>query len=164
MLGVRSLSLLSVMLLVVLAGCGNAAQAKTSPPPSTPTISTQGVTNNAGRTATPAFVPITPAPTLTPLFRVTEISFDDYGQHLTLFVGDIFILHRFAYDERPLTIDNPNVLQTTNDPGANVVTLKAIRIGKARISSLLIIPCPTAPRGCQPPWDYTYVSVNVVEH
>jgi hypothetical protein len=121
----------------------------------------------ATRTATPTrppTTPITPEPTLTPLFRATEIFSGKDGQELTLFVGDVFVLHRSADDEGPLTIDNPDVLQAMNDAAADVVTLKAIGLGEAEVSWLQIIPCPPAGQGmCEPPWWHFYVYVYVVE-
>lgn len=132
------------------------------PTPYPPTPSVPSSTDNIQATVTPTFVPITPEPTVTPLFRAAKIAFDDYGQHLTLWVGDSFVLYRFAEDERPLAIDNPSVLQVIDNPNITMVTLKAIGVGEARVSSLIIIPCTHVGPGCKPPMDYTYVIVNVV--
>lgn len=129
-------------------------------PLSTPQNLTRTDISNNKSTATPTYKPVTPEPTITPLFRATEITVDDYGQRLSLFVGDVFELQRYDYDHSPLIIDNPQVLQIINDPTAETVVMKAIGIGVARVSSILLFPCPNTGK-CQPPWDYTYVNILV---
>ena len=159
---------LVLMFSLILVSCGSKGQTPTmgslSPLTSdTPALlSTSLRTATPTATATPTFVPITPEPTATSLFRANRILSQDYGQDLTLFIGDTFILSRFAGDDSPLTIDNQNVLQATNNTSALSVMLKAVGIGQARVSSLIIFPCPPG-ASCQPPWDYTYVYVTVVE-
>ena len=81
-----------------------------------------------------------------------------------MFIGDTFVLYRFAGDDSPLTIDNQDVLQATSDASGSAVMLKAVGTGKARVSSTITFPCPNAPVGCEPPWDYTYVNVTVLDH
>ncbi len=125
---------------------------------------TPGLLNAVPRTATPTFIPITPEPTATALFRAKRVLAQDYGQNLTLFIGDTFTLSRLAGDDGPLTIDNQHVLQPINNTSGSSVILKAIGIGETRVSSLLLIPCPNAPMGCEPPQDYTYLNVIVVAH
>jgi hypothetical protein len=146
---------------LVLTSCGRVVQTYLSATLSLSTLATQGSTDILSRTATPTFKPITPEPTATPLFRATEILLKDYGRHLTLFIGDKFMLYRLAVDNSPLAIDNPGVLQVLTDPNASSVTLQAIRLGNARVSSFITYPCPDVPH-CQPPLDYTYVTVTVV--
>jgi hypothetical protein len=166
--------------LVILSGCTIAPSPTAQEPSAIPvtttlpsfamvslsplTSVTPAVLNTSLRTVTPTFVPITPEPTATPLFRAKRILSQDYGQNLTLFIGDTFLLSRFASDDSPLTIDNQHALLAINNTSTASVMLKAVGIGKARVSSLIIVPCPTAPVGCQPPWDYTYVNVTVIDH
>ena len=157
------LQYLVLMFSLILASCESIVQAPTigslpQLPSETPALLVTSL-----RTATPTFVPITPEPTSTPLFRAKRILSQDYGQYLTLFIGDTFILSRFADDDSPLAIDNQDVLQATNNMSASSVMLKAVGIGEARVSSLIIFPCPPG-ASCQPPWDYTYVYVTVVGH
>jgi hypothetical protein len=154
---------LALMFSLILVSCGSTVQTPTMGSLSLLTSETPALLSTSLRTATPTFVPITPEPTATSLFRAKRISSLDYGQTLTLFIGDTFLLSRFAGDDSPLTIDNQDVLQATNNTSALSVTLKAVGIGQARVSSLIIFPCPTA-ASCQPPWDYTYIYVTVVDH
>ncbi len=134
------------------------------PPPILPTPVTPGPFDAIFRTATPTFAPITPEPTVTPLFRAAEIRSTDYGQHLIVFVGDTFLLFRLPSDHSPLILDNENVLMATSDKNASPVMLQAVGIGDTRVSSWITISCANSPVGCQPPLNYTYVSVTVVDH
>jgi hypothetical protein len=158
------LNYLILLFSFILASCGSKVQTPTMVALSPLTSVTPALMNTSLRTATPTFVPITPEPTATLLFRAKRILSQDYGQTLILFIGDTFMLSRFAGDDNPLTIDNQHVLQAIKNTSASSVVLKAVGIGKARVSSLIVIPCPNAPMGCQPPWDFTYVNVTVVDH
>ncbi len=155
------LNCLALLLFLGLASCQGEVQVSTRVPSSLTAV-TPGLLNAVPRTATPTFMPITPEPTATALFRAKRVSAQDYGQNLTLFIGDTFTLSRLAGDDGPLTIDNQHVLQPLNNPRDSSVILKAIGIGKARVSSLIIIPCPNAPMGCAPPQNYLYLNVTVV--
>ena len=163
MLRIRPVSLLALVLAMILAGCAKGAQVSMPLPTSTPGAPAAGATSSAAHTATPARVPISSGSTPTPLFRAAEIFSGDHCQNLTLFVGDVFVLHRFEHDEEPLDIHNPNVLRATTDPFGDVVTLKAIGLGETAVSSALTFPCPPGPV-CELPLDYIYVIVNVVDH
>jgi hypothetical protein len=145
---------------LLLTGCGGILQTATSARRSLSTLETQNP-NILSRTATPTFIPITFAPTATPLFRATKILIKDYGQSLTLFIGDKFTLERLAVDKSPLTIDNQHVLKILTDPNAASVELQAVGLANARVSSFIEYPCPDPPN-CQPPVDYTYLFVTVV--
>lgn len=145
---------------LLLTSCGGILQTATPERLSLSTLETQNP-NAVLRTATPTVIPITFAPTATALFRSTEILMKDYGQHLTLFIGDTFTLERLAVDNSPLTIDNQHILKILTDPNATSVELQAVGLGDARVSSLIVYPCPDAPN-CQPPVDYTYLLVTVV--
>jgi hypothetical protein len=122
-------------------------------------------TKNASRTVTPTFRPTTPEPTNTPLYRATRIDAKDYylntGQHLILLPGDTFTLYRLEDDDGELAIDNPGVLQVLDDPTGHIVRLKGIGIGEAFVSSFVVFPCPPG-GGCEPPWDFTYVWLTVM--
>ena len=72
------------------------------------------------------------------------------------------MLYRLAVDNSPLAIDNPGVLQVLTDPNASSVTLQAIRLGNARVSSFITYPDVSDVPHCQPPSHYTYVTVTVV--
>ena len=146
----------------VLTSCGRGAQAPARV--RTSSVPAQGSANMTPGTATPTFANITSVATVTPLFRVGIITSKDYGQHLTLFIGDAFLLRRLVGDNGLLTIDNQHALRGVSDQHAMSVTLQAVGIGNARVSSLIVLPCPNAPVGCQPPMDYTYVNVTVVGH
>ena len=157
-----------MVLALQLAGCGNAARGTLPPPPSSLAVPAEGVPASPTRTATPTrvpitFEPITPEPTWTPLFRAPEISAADYGQELTLYLGDVFVLHRSGDDEGPLEIDDPNVLRAITDPNSDVVTLRAIGLGEAMISYTVVFPCPPSGPGCEPPLWEVYVFVTVVD-
>jgi hypothetical protein len=167
-MNIRQVSLFSVVLALLLAGCGNGARGTLSPPPSTLAVPAEGVPASPTRTVTPTrvpitFEPITPEPTWTPLFRAAEISAADYGQELTLYLGDVFVLHRADVDQGPLEIDDPNVLQFITDPNSDVVTLKAIGLGEAMVSYTVVILCPPPGPGCEPPLWEMYVFVTVVD-
>ena len=149
---------------LILVGCGSIVQTPTIE--SIPQLSseTPALLSTSLRTATPTFVPFPPEPTATLLFRAKRIGSQDYGQHLTLFIGDTFILDRLVGDASPLTIDNQDVFQATTNPSGSSITVKAVGIGQARVSSIITFPCPDAPVGCEPPQDFTYVNVTVIDH
>ncbi len=115
-------------------------------------------------TATPTFAPRTPEPTRTPLYRATVITSADYGQTLQLFVGDIFEIEKVSGDNLPTTIGDTQVLQflpSASDATSRKERYKAIAPGTATLSSIVSVPCPNRPIGCQPPISFIYVTVDV---
>ncbi len=163
----RNLRLNSLFLMFFLAvnGCRVKPPVYTVVPLlDTPTPVPPAILNATPRTSTPTFAPITPEPTETALYRVTEILSKDYGQHLTLFVGDTLLLLRLPGDHSPLIIDNIHVLQALGDEKASSVLLRAVGTGNTLVSSWITAPCPNSPVGCQPPMNFIYVDVTVIDH
>jgi len=115
-------------------------------------------------TSTPTFVPITPEPTRTPLSRATKITATDYGQTLELVVGDTFGLEKMPGDNSPTTIGDVRVLQklpVASGADSGQERYKAIAPGMTALSSIVSVPCPHAPVGCEPPINFIYVTVSV---
>ncbi len=152
-----------LLLLSITLIMGSEACNATVTPPVLPPPSAQNPSGPPG-TATPTFLPITPEPTPTPLFRSREILPNDYGQHLTLWVGDSFLLFRDPSDTNPLDIDNPRVLQISGNPQAAAVTLVAAATGEARVTETIVYPCPNAPFGCPPPMNRLILWVTIADH
>jgi len=104
----------------------------------------------------------TPTTARAPLTNAAEISQRDYGKQLIVSVGQTFVLHRAKDDEEPLNIDNSQVLLAESDPQGDAVTLRAIGVGDARVSTLIVYPCDAAYDNCKPPDPFTYIRVKVV--
>lgn len=114
-------------------------------------------------TPTPSWVVRTHAPTPTPLFRKAKITYDDYGQTLTMYVGDTFTIDIPADILQPVAFDT-QILQQVIDPTlalSNQQKYKAIHAGNTTMSVEVDYPCHNAPIGCSGPFNQTMIEVNV---